>query len=152
MKYYNFRLLEDGTYSIAMNDRFREKYGKAADCPEEITVPSSFRGLPVTVIGERGFEEVKAKKIILPDSIKIIETRAFYYCSDLEEINIPDGITSVGESVFYSDRLKYTVKDQCRYLGNQNNPYVLLCAAENDFDLSSIFFHICGVVRGLSYM
>ena len=39
---------------------------------------------------------------VIPDSVKIIEERAFDFCDDLVELTIPEGLESIGRSAFLS--------------------------------------------------
>ena len=67
---------------------------------EVVTVPSTIEDMPVTTIGERAFYSTKPKEVILPESIEIIEERAFYYVQSLEKINFPSSLTKIDESAF----------------------------------------------------
>ncbi|MBQ8336594.1 MAG: leucine-rich repeat protein [Bacteroidaceae bacterium] len=40
------------------------------------------------------------KTIEIPNSVKAIGHRAFYYCSNLSNVNIPDGVTIIGNEAF----------------------------------------------------
>ena len=56
----------------------------------EVTVPASYRGKPVTVIAERAFYDCSdVVKIVLPDTIKEIGSYAFGYCTALTDVEIP---------------------------------------------------------------
>ena len=44
--------------------------------------------------------EAPIKEVDIPDSVKVIGTRAFLNCNKLEEVFIPNGVTEIGESSF----------------------------------------------------
>lgn len=66
-----------------------------------VTVPAQWNGLPVTSIHSYAFDNCSGvTKIILPDSIKTIESYAFFSCGMLE-ISIPASVSTIGASAFY---------------------------------------------------
>lgn len=66
-----------------------------------VTVPAQWNGLPVTSIHSYAFDNCSGvTKIILPDSIKTIESFAFFSCGMLE-ISIPASVSTIGASAFY---------------------------------------------------
>ena len=91
---------------------------------DEIVIPSSISGNPVSVISDNAFEDcffIKSisipesisiigsnafsgcsnlAKIEIPNSIKFIGNRSFEYCSKLIDITIPDSVTSIGQGAF----------------------------------------------------
>lgn len=67
---------------------------------DEIYIPSTYNGIPVTEILDNGFENCNARKIIIPDSITRIGQYAFYFCSNLENIIIPNSVKSIGGVAF----------------------------------------------------
>lgn len=88
-----------------------------------LTVPATYKGLPVTKIGDYALENIQTKKIVLPDTVRDIgyqafrgttaeeivmpkyaETlggAAFYGCYYLEKIVLPEGLKEIGASTFY---------------------------------------------------
>lgn len=55
----------------------------------------------VTTIATRAFaSQPNIQKVILPESIKVIENSAFIGSINLSEVNIPSGVTTIGESAF----------------------------------------------------
>ena len=90
-------------------------------------------GNSVTSIGDWAFTGcIGLTSITIPNSVTSIGDRAFYNCSGLTSITIPDSVTSIGSSAFYNCRsLQYNIYDSAKYLGNSNNPYVVLIKANN---------------------
>ena len=72
--------------------------------PEEIPEPDIIITIPdgVSVIGEQifGKEAGYVQEIQLPDSVTAISNEAFYRCSALNKLNIPEGIEAVGDRAF----------------------------------------------------
>ncbi len=68
-------------------------------------VPSSLRTVELTGgerIGDQAFYQCSMlTSIIIPDSVKVIGNAAFYYCAGLTDIVLPDGVTSIGSYAFY---------------------------------------------------
>ena len=66
-----------------------------------VTIPAQWNGLPVTSVHSHAFDNCSGvTKIILPDSIKTIESFAFFSCGMLE-ISIPASVSTIGASAFY---------------------------------------------------
>ncbi|MEE5994211.1 MAG: leucine-rich repeat protein [Oscillospiraceae bacterium] len=62
--------------------------------------------ITVTEIGESAFNDnIKIKKVTLPDTLETIRFWAFGRCSNLESINFPEGLTFIGNDAFNSTRL-----------------------------------------------
>lgn len=91
-----FELNSDGTaYTL-------KSLGTCTDT--EIYLPASYKGLPVSAVGDRAFTGTDAslsiKKIILPDSIEVIGEQAFMGCSSLESMILPEKVSSIGSGAF----------------------------------------------------
>ena len=65
---------------------------------EPFVVESDIDGIPVTEIERGAFTKAPLTKIVLPDTIERIHTSAFYNCEYLEEINLPKGLKTLGDS------------------------------------------------------
>ena len=140
----------------------------------DLIIPATYRKLPVTAIGSNAFKEVKSfTSTSIPASVTAIGEYAFAYCdftivtfgansqltaikayaffacSYLQSIALPDGVTTMGEAAFDGcdniasmsipdsittieyraldfDSSAFTVYDNAKYLGNDTNPYLVL--------------------------
>ena len=66
-----------------------------------ITIPSTLGGYPVTKIFDSAFENCRITSVTIPDSITTIGDSAFYSCRSLTSITIPDSVTTIGDSAFW---------------------------------------------------
>ena len=67
----------------------------------EVYIPAVYEGLPVTSIGDRAFYLCSSlTSIEIPDSVTSIGEVAFYRCGNLTSIEIPDSVTSIGDWAF----------------------------------------------------
>ena len=66
-----------------------------------LDIPSTYRGKPVTAIGNRAFVEcTKLTSITIPSTVTSIGYRAFWRCISITSITIPQGVTSIGVEAF----------------------------------------------------
>ena len=77
-----------------------------------------------------------AGDLVLPNdgSIKVIGASAFDSCYNLTGLIVPNSITTIEYYAFYDcTELKGNIYDGAVYLGNPNNPYLVLLMAENEY-------------------
>ena len=56
-----------------------------------------------------------------------IGPKAFYRCTSLTSITIPDSVTHIGDDAFSGcENLQYNIEGDLKYLGNEDNPYIYL--------------------------
>lgn len=72
--------------------------GTAAD----VTIPSRYKGKPVTTIGHAAFFNSAVTSVTIPDSVTSISDDAFINCPKLTNISIPNSVTYIGFSAFSS--------------------------------------------------
>lgn len=67
----------------------------------ELVVPDVFDNRLVMAVGDKAFFYADTLEyIILPPSIKRIESQGFFACSKLKEITLPDAVEYIGEKAF----------------------------------------------------
>lgn len=65
----------------------------------EIVIPGEINGYPVTAIEPEGFDWLNITAVTIPDSVKTIGDKAFYFCTALKTVTIGTGVTSIGQDV-----------------------------------------------------
>lgn len=89
---FDFAFTPDNTAVIV---RYK---GTAAD----VTIPSRYKGKPVTMIDYAAFHDSAVTSVTIPDSVTSIPDDVFAFCSQLTNISIPNSVTFIGFSAFNS--------------------------------------------------
>lgn len=92
---FDFEFILNNTAVIVTNYKCK---GTAAD----VTIPSCYKGKPVTAINNAAFPNSAVTSVTIPDSITSIPDAAFVNCSQLTNISIPNSVTYIGYSAFSS--------------------------------------------------
>ena len=141
---FYFELNDDGqSYKVA-------GYSSLDQSTEiSVEIPSSFRGLPVTVIGNGLFNfygERELVSVTIPDSITVIEDRAFQNAK-ITEITIPDGVTTIGDSAFAGSSItSLTLPDSVTTIGDNafcGTPIVSLTLPSGEVTIGGSAFAYC---------
>lgn len=90
---FDFAFTPDNTAVIVTNYKCK---GTAAD----VTIPSRYKGKPVTAINNAAFPNSAVTSVTIPDSVTSIPDAAFYNCGNLETIHIPVSVTFIGSYAF----------------------------------------------------
>lgn len=86
---------------------------------QEVTIPETINGLPVTEIYDEAFiSQTEITKITLPNGLKRIKTGAFAFCSALAEMNIPSSVEFIGSSAFLDCEKLLVEENSVLYVGN----------------------------------
>ncbi len=92
-----------------------------------------------------GCEDLKT--LVVSDRVRSIGAAAFQSCYALTSVTLPNSLEEIGENIFpMSVKAAATVKDSALYLGNSQNPYLYLCAAENE-EITS-----CSIAPGTKFI
>ena len=107
------------------------------EAPSVFEIPAEIDGKTVVGVGENFFYRSNSdgvKEVIVPDTVKYFNKAAFNSMADLEKINIPDGLESIGNFVFTNCN-KLTEIDA----GNNKN-YVVRDGVIYNSDMSTLLY------------
>ena len=104
---------------------------------KDVVIASTHNNLPVEGIEEHAFyENDNIEYVYIAEGIKHIGDEAFHLCYKLKKVYIPNSIESVGERAFYYNFMEHKTYDTCAYLGNDENPYLVLIDAKSHYQES----------------
>ena len=130
------------TFEFSVNDAgdgaiLTRVYG---DPSGTLTIPSTYKGLPVRVIANLGSCS-NVTSLIIPEGVKIIESGVFGYMPSLRSLTLPSTLESFGHNSFvFSEDVEIRTYGGAKYLGGPNNPYFILIGTTSD-DLTSYEIH-----------
>ncbi len=88
---------------------------------KKIIIPSEVDGVPVIGIKEGVFEDNdRLAQIVLPETLRAIDARAFSGCDSLTEVVLPSSLEYIGDEAFHAcTSLKsVTIGQNVRFIGN----------------------------------
>ncbi|MGN1102423.1 MAG: leucine-rich repeat protein, partial [Huintestinicola sp.] len=93
--------------------------GYDGDNTGELIIPDEIEGLPVTEIEMLGVPE-NTTRLVIPDSVKIIQRGAFLGCKALETVELGADVEYIGEKAFINCEYLRTVNmgEKVRYIGD----------------------------------
>ncbi|RLC96573.1 MAG: fibronectin type III domain-containing protein, partial [Chloroflexi bacterium] len=90
-----------GLFTYVEYDTTIEITDYPTDATGDLIIPSEIVGKPVTSIGNKAFFECSSlTNVTIPNSVTSIERSAFSRCSDLTSVTIPDSVTTIGRGAF----------------------------------------------------
>lgn len=104
--------------------------GNKYELCSSITIPGD-----VTKIRTRTFNHFSClESVIIEEGVKEIDFNAFMYCTNLKNISIPNSVDKLYNysSFNTNNNLIFNELNNGYYLGNSNNPYLLLVKTKND--------------------
>lgn len=119
---------ESLTYSLSSDGLSYICTGITDNTLTDVVVPGYYNGLPVTDIGEGAFyNNSNIKSLFLSNNIKTIQKNGITNCGFLTDVTLPDTILDIGIYVFILlPSLTYNFINNGKYLGNYENPYLVL--------------------------
>lgn len=94
----------DGTYGDLYYDVIDAVEIRITGCEKEVTaveIPAEIAGKPVTRIGLDAFYKCSSlTTITMPDGVTILGADAFSFCTSLTEVTMPNSLTSIGSNAF----------------------------------------------------
>jgi hypothetical protein len=107
-------------------------------CIETINIPNS-----VVNIGESAFTYCRLlKSIVISESVINVGKNAFNHCDSLENVSIPSSVETIGDGAFdQCDLLEYSKYGNAFYLGNDENPYVILLKTNQNIAMMNCNIH-----------
>ena len=91
------------TFAFSSMDTYKIRAADENNVPAHVVIPSKIDGYRVTAIAEQAFFYCSSlKSVVIPDSVTYIGYHAFYNCSSLTSVVIPDGVTTIDFRTFYS--------------------------------------------------
>ena len=109
-----------GDYEYKVLDNSTVEITKYSGTDEKVVVPSTINGKKVTSIGKSAFFYCTSlTSIAIPNSVTSIGENAFYECASLTSITLPNTIISIGNGTFsYCKNLKsITIPDSVKSIG-----------------------------------
>ena len=114
----------DPVYVYEVNDdnktcTITDFYGKEDG---DLVIPGVLDGYTVTEIGESAFSRCSGfnGKLIIPDTVIKIDRNAFFDCTNLNALSIPDSVTYIGYAAFLGDKNikgEIALPENLKYLG-----------------------------------
>ena len=105
-------------YGISTDGTYAEVIGYTGTATR-VRIAEEYQGLPVKEIYQEAFKNLNITSVVIPDSVTSIGNSAFYSCDSLTSVTIPDSVTSIGERAFYECRslMSVTIGDSVTSIG-----------------------------------
>ena len=138
---YGFKIISNSERTVCLVRDNEER--KLDDGRIAVVIPSSvtYQGIDYTVveIGKNVSVASMANIITLPNTIKRVCDEAYMYCAFLEEINLPEGLESIGSRAFGSSKVKEIhIPASVRHMGSA--PFIWADSTKITVDESNPYY------------
>ncbi len=90
-------------YTEKDGDRYYAIVGLGTYSEKTVTIPDSFRDLPVKLVADGAFDNSdKITEVVIPDSVVTLGERAFGDCNELKTVTIGNGVQTIGKKAFFT--------------------------------------------------
>ncbi len=115
-----------------------------------VYVPSKYNNLAVTEIGENAFTDTNIEKVIIRNGVTTISNYAFKN-SAVKSVELPDTLAVISSLAFIEcENLEFTQENGLYYMGNPNNPYLLL--VDSDKTITDVIVNEdCKIIASLAF-
>ena len=98
-----------------------------------IMIADTYEGKPVTVIAYGAFESKDIVSVVMPDSIVIIEERAFKCCYSLVNVTLSNQLKSIGREAFWDciNLFEINIPESVQSIASGALAYTKICEWEN---------------------
>ncbi len=121
----------DGIYEYYVLDG-KAVIQSAGGASGDLVIPNTLGGYQVTGIEVYAFYQSKITSVVIPEGVTWIGNYAFRDCRNLTAVSVPNSLTSLGSDVFKGcSKLTLGLYNNCGYLGNSQNPYLILYKSAN---------------------
>lgn len=128
--YFDFTALQDGTVAIAI------KTGQ--NLPADVVLPSVHEEKAITAIANNAFEgQAAVKSVLVPDSVKIIGSRAFRNCTNLEQILGGENVEKIDGAAFGGTKYDSNLSGGAVYLGKTLYKYAGGMYTETELEVTA---------------
>lgn len=98
-----FNASEGLSYTLSTDGTYYSVSGLGSCTDENIYIPSTYQGLPVSNISYAAFMGCSnILSITIPESVTYIEACAFYNCTNATTISVPNSVTCIEYSAFFN--------------------------------------------------
>jgi len=132
----NTYLVQDGIIYVKVDGKVvvtncTNELAKDVTIPAKITINGTTSN--VTCIGDMAFENCSSiNSVVIPNGVTSIRESAFEGCKLLTSIVIPNSVETIGDYALNGcNSLQYNKYENCLFLGNAENPYLVLAKAKD---------------------